>query len=96
MHEIGVHGCVGTVTPCCLPSGLSPSALEFHQINRPCEQDRVADYHRRFGITPTPEHVRRQSSPELGAGATMVPAGIPAVARAASCPLANLNEGRPI
>jgi len=22
---------------CCLPSGLSPSVLEFHQINRPTE-----------------------------------------------------------
>ncbi|GAA1655694.1 hypothetical protein GCM10009744_55290 [Kribbella alba] len=40
-----------------LPSGLSPSVPEFHQVNRPPNyNDRVADYHRRLGITPTPEH----------------------------------------
>src|SRR5690242_20706895 len=40
-----------------LPSGLSPSVLEFHQVNRPRNSlGRVADYHRRLGITPTPEH----------------------------------------
>jgi len=45
-----------------LPSGLSPSVPEFHRVNRPTETQvscitfgRVADYHRRFGITPTPE-----------------------------------------
>ncbi|PFG17089.1 hypothetical protein ATK74_1649 [Propionicimonas paludicola] len=43
---------------CCLPSGLSPSVSEFHRVNRSCKQERVADYHRRFGLTPTPEHVR--------------------------------------
>ncbi|GAA2827180.1 hypothetical protein GCM10010522_51340 [Kribbella solani] len=40
-----------------LPSGLSPSVPEFHQVNRsPNHSDRVADCHRRLGITPTPEH----------------------------------------
>ena len=43
----------------CLPSGLSPSALEFHQVNRaPADGStglRVADYNRRLGIAPTPE-----------------------------------------
>ncbi len=38
-----------------LPSGLSPSVLEFHQVNR--ASARVADCHRRLGITPTPEYV---------------------------------------
>lgn len=44
---------------CFLPSGLSPSVLEFHQISRSsCMAGlRVADYHRRLGITPTPEHI---------------------------------------
>lgn len=50
-----------TFVPCYLSSGLSPSVLEFHQINLSSTQERVlvrlADYHRRFGITPTPEHV---------------------------------------
>src|SRR5690625_1275654 len=46
---------------CCLPSGLSPSVLEFHQISRATrggcpEARRVADCHRRFGFSPTPEH----------------------------------------
>jgi len=42
-----------------LPSGLSPSAPEFHRLNRCLTEmgPRVADYNRRFGITPTPEHV---------------------------------------
>jgi hypothetical protein len=41
-----------------LPSGLSPSVPEFHRVNRPKALwtfSRVADCHRRFGITPTPE-----------------------------------------
>jgi hypothetical protein len=48
---------------CCLPSGLSPSVPEFHRVNRPAgppgweaSRTRVADCHRRFGISPTPEH----------------------------------------
>src|SRR5690606_23028764 len=41
---------------CFLPSGLSPSVPEFHQVNRAWA--RVADCHRRLGIAPTPEHVR--------------------------------------
>ncbi|GAB3257737.1 hypothetical protein GCM10027456_35920 [Kineosporia babensis] len=44
-------------TACCLPSGLSPSVLEFHQVNRPPTfSGRVADCYRRLGISPTPEH----------------------------------------
>ena len=47
-----------------LPSGLSPSVPGFHRLSRRihgrfrrvwCE--RVADYDRRFGLSPTPEHV---------------------------------------
>ena len=45
-----------------LPSGLSPSVPEFHRLNR-ClitrMGPRVADYHRRLGITPTPEHASK-------------------------------------
>ncbi|NYE69679.1 hypothetical protein BKA15_001008 [Microlunatus parietis] len=41
-----------------LPSGLSPSVVEFHHINRP--SGRVADCHRRFGLAPTPEHARAE------------------------------------
>ena len=41
-----------------LPSGLSPSVLEFHQVNRSAGCGRVADYYRRFGLTPTPEHAQ--------------------------------------
>ncbi len=42
-----------------LPSGLSPSVLEFHQLNRPTalvltRVARVADYHRRFRFALTP------------------------------------------
>ena len=56
-----------------LPSGLSPSVPEFHRLNR-CSitrmEPRVADCHRRLGITPTPEHASKfllvviNSSPE--------------------------------
>src|SRR5699024_11022696 len=48
-----------TGTACILPSGLSPSVPEFHQVNRSVHKctDRVADYHRRLGLSPTPEHV---------------------------------------
>ena len=39
----------------------SPSVPEFHRIGRTQQsQDclaRFADYHRRFGFSPTPEHV---------------------------------------
>ena len=41
-----------------LPSGLSPSVVEFHHINRTLAAIRVADCHRRFGLAPTPEHAR--------------------------------------
>jgi hypothetical protein len=30
---------------------------EFHRLNRLSCEKRVADYHRRFGFSPTPEHV---------------------------------------
>jgi hypothetical protein len=30
---------------------------EFHRLNRLSCEERVADYHRRFGFSPTPEHV---------------------------------------
>ena len=47
-----------------LPSGLSPSVPEFHRLNRWSPgcltlpwHERVADYYRRFGLSPTPEHV---------------------------------------
>ena len=47
-----------------LPSGLSPSVPEFHRLNRwslGCLtlpwHERVADCYRRFGLSPTPEHV---------------------------------------
>ncbi|GAA3030299.1 hypothetical protein GCM10010462_16600 [Microbacterium dextranolyticum] len=36
----------------------SPSVPEFHRINPPiCRSDGLADSHRRFGFSPTPEHV---------------------------------------
>ena len=52
---------------CRLPSGLSPSVPEFHRFNRSRSTSRprrsqFADCHRRFGITPTPEHVSRVDS----------------------------------
>jgi hypothetical protein len=37
----------------------SPSVPEFHRLNHrhPCGYIWLADYHRRFGLSPTPEHV---------------------------------------
>ena len=47
-----------------LPSGLSPSVPEFHRLSRRIHSrfrrvwcERVADCDRRFGLSPTPEHV---------------------------------------
>ena len=36
-----------------------PSVSEFHRVNRCSDvlEPRVADCHRRFGLSPTPEHV---------------------------------------
>jgi hypothetical protein len=37
-------------------SPVQPSAIEY-PISRKSNGSRVADYNRRFGLTPTPEHV---------------------------------------
>src|SRR5690606_26272007 len=51
----------GSADACFLPSGLSPSVPEFHRIGPASGETGFADYHRRCGFPPPPEHVLRVS-----------------------------------
>ncbi|SKA93542.1 hypothetical protein SAMN06295879_1727 [Agreia bicolorata] len=60
--QVRVHPLIRTLEAKNLAS--LPSVLEFHQVNRRVfvlemrtRRLRLADYNRRFGIPPTPEHV---------------------------------------
>ena len=90
------------------PSGLSPSVQEFHLVNRSLARDRVADCHRRLGISPTPEHASSftRHAQVCHNGPALVPwlrqrrgsrgrhAGRAVAAAAASCPQVVDHRGR--